>query len=196
VKLTKANVLTLWRVVTAPVFLVVWHVVPGLGGLIACLVLASLSEISDGLDGYFARRDKTVSVFGKLIDPYADSVFRLTVFFCFAANARGGWIPVWMPVLLFYRDVLTGVIRTFAMRKGIAFAARYSGKFKAISQAVALIMTLSLAVLFGEGVPAADFARLVATPLTGIVVVISLGSGIDYFVAARSVFSDDNTEGA
>ena len=194
-RLTKANLLTMWRLVTAPAFLAVWFAVPGRAGLIVCLVLAVTSEISDGLDGYFARRDRTVSAFGKLMDPYADSVFRLTAFFCFSAGPRGGWIPVWMPVLLFYRDVLTSVVRTFAMRRGIAFAARWSGKLKAVSQAVALIMTMSLAILYGEGLPAEVFGRAVAMPLTAIVVVISVASGIDYFVAGRSVFVGEREGG-
>ncbi len=189
-KLTVANMLTMWRIVTAPIFMAVWFALPDRTGLIICLALTILSEISDGLDGYFARRSKTVSDFGKLIDPYADSIFRLTVFFCFASRVHGRWIPLWMPVLLFYRDVVTSVIRTFAMQKGIVVAARWSGKIKAVSQGIAIIMTLILFLWFGEGMDRDLFGRLVPNVLVPIVVAISVASGVDYMVANRGVFSE------
>ena len=183
-RLTKANLLTMWRLVTAPAFLAVWFAVPGRAGLIVCLVLAVTSEISDGLDGYFARRDRTVSAFGKLMDPYADSIFRLAALLCFASPPHGPWYPLWMPILLVWRDIGTSIIRTFAMEQGVAVAARWSGKLKAVSQAVALIMTMSLAILYGEGLPAEVFGRAVAMPLTAIVV-----------VAGRSVFVGEREGG-
>ncbi len=195
VKLTIANILTLWRIVTAPVFMAVWFTMPDRRGLVICLALAILSEVSDGLDGYFARRSKTVSDFGKLIDPYADSIFRLTVFFCFASNVDGRrWIPLWMPVLLFYRDVVTSVIRTFAIQKGIVVAARWSGKIKAVSQGIAIIMTLILFLWFGDGMDHDLFGKLVPKVLVPIVVLIGVGSGIDYLIANRSVFSEAPAE--
>ena len=191
-KLNKANLLTLFRATSAPVFLAVWFAAPGRAGLIAALVLAALSEASDLLDGYFARRDKTVSTFGKLMDPYADSLFRLTVFFCFASVAHGKWIPLWMPVLLFYRDVVTSIVRLFAMHKGVVVAARVSGKIKAVLQGTAMITLLSLAIIFYDPIIESVESGLIPYmrwTMLGVVV-FSIASGIEYLWANRSAFRE------
>ena len=129
---TLPNSLTMLRVASAPVFLVLFF-----GDffspqyewlrLVLCLALAITSEVSDGLDGYFARKYRQVSDFGKLMDPYADSVFRLTALFSFAGSGHR-WVSLWMVVVLLYRGVLTSVVRTFAMKRGVVVAARPAGQ--------------------------------------------------------------------
>src|SRR5471030_2418157 len=106
----------------------------------------SLSELSDILDGVLARRLNQVSNFGKLLDPYADSTFRLSCYFAFASNAHGHWIPLWMVMILLYRDLLVTVIRTFAVERGVYIHARASGKIKAITQGTVVFVTLIVAL--------------------------------------------------
>ena len=196
--LTIPNMLTLSRVFIAPAFLIVFLLTAGEGdpnvvwdtpriGLLACLILALLGEASDFFDGFMARRLKQVSDFGKLMDPYSDSLFRLTIFFCFASSAHGEWIPIWMVLIFFYRDVLTSVIRVFAMHKGIVVAARWSGKIKAWAQAIGYLTLLVLAL----SQPTADATPLIqsfSAYLMGAVVAISVISGIDYLLANRKVY--------
>jgi CDP-diacylglycerol---glycerol-3-phosphate 3-phosphatidyltransferase len=168
--------------------------------LVLCLALAIFSEISDGLDGYFARKYKQVSDFGKLMDPYADSAFRLTVLFSFAGSVHN-WVPLWMVVVLLYRDILTSVVRIFAMKRGVVIAARTSGKLKAISQGTAIIAVLSAAGLqqmSGQFQGVRTFLgylglkggspQSVATSAYWImwfVLLIAVWSGIDYLWACR-----------
>ncbi len=192
--LTVPNTLTLFRAVSALVFLVFWF---GFAGedlrnirLWACLVVACLSEASDLLDGWLARRWKQVSTFGKLMDPYADSIFRLTVLLCFASPPHGPWYPLWMPILLVLRDIGTSIIRTFGMEQGIVVAARFWGKAKAVVQGVVMIALLVLALArtrIGvlEGL---DFVRD-ATIMMAIVVAVAWWSLATYFWAHVSVFS-------
>jgi CDP-diacylglycerol--glycerol-3-phosphate 3-phosphatidyltransferase len=203
--LTLPNVLTLLRLASAPLFLAVFFGLPdSLFGertevvrLALCLGLVIASEISDGLDGYFARKYKQVSDFGKLMDPYADSAFRLTVFFSFAGSVHH-WVPLWTVVVLLYRDVLTSVVRTFGMKRGVVIAARVSGKLKAISQAAAIIsiLVIALAQELGPRLPwflswigvTGGTARSVlasARPIMWIVLAIAVWSGIDYVWACR-----------
>jgi CDP-diacylglycerol--glycerol-3-phosphate 3-phosphatidyltransferase len=205
--LTLPNILTLLRLLSAPVFLALFF---GLGEvcsprdqwirLLVCLGLVILSEVSDALDGYFARKYKQVSDFGKLMDPYADSAFRLTVLFSFAGSSHK-WVPLWMVVVLLYRDILTSVVRTFAMKRGVVVAARVSGKLKAISQAAAIISVLVIAAvqelsarfesvseaLGGVGISGGSPQSVSSSAfwIMCVVVLIAVWSGVDYVWACR-----------
>lgn len=59
--------------------------------------------ISDGLDGYIARRFNVVSAAGALLDPVADKMVIMTCAFVLCWN---GWLPLWLGVPLIARDVL------------------------------------------------------------------------------------------
>jgi CDP-diacylglycerol---glycerol-3-phosphate 3-phosphatidyltransferase len=98
------------------------------------LVLFLVMEISDGLDGHVARKTGTVSDFGKLFDPFADSLARLTYFLGFVYT---GIMPGWIFILVLYRDLGVAFVRTLAMKKGVAMAAQLSGKIKAWIYAIA-----------------------------------------------------------
>ena len=211
---TLPNFLTLGRVATAPLFLAVfvltspqfsasnfgldlgasWDVARA--GLLACLVICLFSELSDLLDGMVARSTGQVSDFGKLMDPYADSTYRLTVFFCLASPFHGSWLPIWVVVLMWYRDMITAIIRLFAMRTGLVVAARWSGKIKAWVQASAMLSLVGMAVVFYK--PQDNLAELpiysgwklgaIGFWLGLVAAVYSVSSGIEYLVANRNVF--------
>jgi CDP-diacylglycerol--glycerol-3-phosphate 3-phosphatidyltransferase len=197
--LTIPNVLTVSRVAIAPIFLAIFLLTDGPGdpdapwdtpriGLLACFILALLGEATDFFDGMMARRLNQVSDFGKLMDPYSDSVFRLTIYFCFASSAHGEWIPLWMVLIIFYRDILSSVIRVFAMHKGIVVSARASGKIKAWTQAGVYIALFILALTHDTTPAATAKIQHLGNYLMWIAVVISAISGIDYAYANRKVF--------
>lgn len=195
--LTIPNALTLFRLVSAPVFLFCWFFFTGERrpvGLWICLVLAVLSEASDLLDGQIARWLDQVSDFGRLMDPYADSIFRLTAFFCFASTVDGKpWFPLWMPVLFMLRDIGTSVVRTFAMQQKIVVAAKASGKIKAISQGVVMIALLVLAIARGKfGIRAPDFHRD-AFWMMAIVIAVGYWGLLEHLWVHISVFRKSAT---
>src|SRR3954454_6285767 len=67
------NVLTLVRILAVPVLVVALLDETPDGDVIAAIVFA-LAALTDGLDGYIARRRKQVTTFGKLMDPLADKL--------------------------------------------------------------------------------------------------------------------------
>ncbi len=204
--MTVPNILTLFRLASAPVFLTLFigsgkdgflpDWICGRAGLIACLVVMSLSEISDILDGIIARKLNQVSDFGKILDPYADSTFRLSVFFSFASQAHGKWIPIWMVMVLFYRDMLVTVIRAFGIERRVFVHARSSGKIKAIAQGTVIFLVLGMAIVFGEDLvamePAIKGAEVtsLAHTMMWVVTVVTIWSGADYFYANRHLFQN------
>ena len=198
------NLLTLFRLFSAPVFLTLFigsgkdgflsGVMCAHTGLVACLIVASLSELSDVLDGILARRMNLVSNFGKLLDPYADMTFRLTCYFAFASQAHGKWIPLWMVMTLFYRDLLVTVIRTFGVERGVYVHARASGKIKAIAQGLVVFITLLVAIIYGEDLVAYEAGRggqpatALAHTLMWVVTLVTAWSAADYLWGNRHLF--------
>jgi len=122
--------LTVGRIVLAPVFFLLYQLAAsGSPWLLigVCLVFA-LIEISDLLDGHYARKLGQESELGKVLDPCADSLSRLTYFVAFAGS---GILPVWILLILIYRDVAVAYIRVMVSRDKVLMSARTSGKLKA-----------------------------------------------------------------
>ncbi|GMV83218.1 MAG: CDP-diacylglycerol--glycerol-3-phosphate 3-phosphatidyltransferase [Planctomycetota bacterium] len=197
------NMLTLFRLTSAPIFLALFIGSGERGflsawlspqtGLWACLAVIVLSEVSDILDGIIARRYNLVSNFGKILDPYADSTFRLSVFFSFASQAHGKWIPLWMVMILFYRDLLVTVIRNFGIEQGQFVSARASGKIKAVAQGGVAIAVLIIAAVKGEEWVAyesnhGEYVSAMAHSLMWLVTAFTLWSAVDYAWGNKHLF--------
>jgi len=101
--------------------------------LTAGIALLSLIEITDGLDGYLARRLGAASKFGAILDPYSDAVSRVTVYWALAACGK---TYLFMPLALGIRDVTVAYCRIVWTRANRSAGALLSGKIKAVVQGV------------------------------------------------------------
>jgi CDP-diacylglycerol---glycerol-3-phosphate 3-phosphatidyltransferase len=158
---TVPNAITASRIVLAPLTLAAHQVATRAGNgfddaselavawLFVCLVGLTLAEISDVMDGRVARKTGSVSNLGKLLDPLSDSLFRQCVFLGFTV---AGWMPLWMMVVMFARDIVVAYLRVFAGLYDVVLAARVSGKVKAVVQATAQIALVCFAILHHYGV--------------------------------------------
>jgi CDP-diacylglycerol--glycerol-3-phosphate 3-phosphatidyltransferase len=162
-------VLTGSRLVLAPVFFVLYRLaaLPRPWALAAAWLVFWLIEISDLLDGHLARKLGQESEAGKVLDPLADSLARLTYFLCFAVS---GHLPAWILLVLVYRDVGVSYVRVLFSRSGVMMSARVSGKVKAWVYAFAGgfgLAQFSLGVLdilptIRDGVAATTYALFLA----------------------------------
>ena len=84
-----------------PIFFLILHSSPENYRLL--LILFTLSVLLDFLDGYFARRFKQITEFGKLLDPVAD---KLLIFFMIIALVIKSGFPLWIAVPIILRDLL------------------------------------------------------------------------------------------
>ncbi len=76
------------------------------GRYVTALVLFTAAAVSDGLDGYLAKRFNWTSELGKILDPAADKLLLVTVFI---ACAWLGLAPWWLTAAVVARDVLIGL---------------------------------------------------------------------------------------
>jgi len=185
--MTLSDKITSSRLVLAPIFFII-YLLPGYFPLIApalwtipvLWVLFIFSEVSDLLDGMIARKRGEVSDFGKLYDPFADTITQVTLFFCFIID---GIFPAFLFLLLIYREFGILFIRTMLLKKGIALAARMSGKIKT----VAYIISVGLALLASSiarlelGNELYKWSVIAANVVFVLAVIIALVSFMEYF---------------
>lgn len=186
-----ANVLTASRLVLAPVFFAVfmWGEAAGLGPAAVSAVLIGLFaciELSDLLDGMAARSSGSVSAFGKLFDPFADVVARVTYFVCFA---QAGVMPLWMLLVVLNREFGILFLRMLLAERGVAMGARPGGKAKAVLYMVSGALSLLYLRLpsFGFALPSWSAAAVIAA--YAFAVALSVVSFVDYVVQFRKVMS-------
>jgi CDP-diacylglycerol--glycerol-3-phosphate 3-phosphatidyltransferase len=162
--------LTLVRIPLAAAFAVLLLAAPQAPWrLWACVAIVVAIELSDLADGMLARRQRVASELGAALDPYADSVSRLTVYWSLAAAGLALW-PV--PLVMAVRDVTVAYSRILLARRGRTVAAAASGKIKAICQGAAALGLLLVPLLKS----ATDWAAI----LSWLVICVTAASAVEY----------------
>lgn len=189
-----ANKFTFSRVLCAPLFFVLYFSPEwfGLNPLISvCLLLPLLAyaEFSDFLDGFYARKMKEVSDFGKIFDPFGDVLLHITTFFCFALS---GYMPKIILILIFYREFTMLFLRLMATREGVAIAARKGGKLKTVLYIAAGFFSLFIECAARCGLVFAEntmgIFKIVSIILYVIALIAAYVSFADYLVHFKDLF--------
>ena len=148
--MTTANKITIGRILLVPVFIVqlLYYMRSGNDwNRILALVSFALASISDGLDGYIARRYNQKSELGKILDPLADRLLLVSAVILLSLDS-GGYltrIPLWLTVLIVSRDVLVpiGIVLVHHLCGKVELRPRITGKVATFFQmAVALWILL------------------------------------------------------
>ena len=149
---------------------------------IAASIIFILASITDGLDGYLARRRKQITTMGMLLDPLADKLMVSAAFIILVAyNPR--IVPPWIAVLVIGREFLVSGLRSIASAEGFTIEASEIGKLKTVIQIVSVVAAI-LAHRWdywnwGGFIVAVHFIAVTAIYWMTIVSIIS---AIDYFV--------------
>lgn len=114
-----------------------------------CLLFFVLATLTDFIDGWWARRFKQITVFGRVMDPFADKFLICGVFVCLVSipeltsDAAGypSWLMLqsWMVIVIIGRELLVTSLRAFVESSGGDFSAKWIGKWKMAIQCVAVI---------------------------------------------------------
>jgi CDP-diacylglycerol---glycerol-3-phosphate 3-phosphatidyltransferase len=183
-----AHYFTFFRIFISPIFLLIYimHAQLGISSVAlpyVLIVLLGMSEFSDAFDGYIARKYNQVTDLGKILDPMADSIYRISVFLTFTLE------PIRVPMIIIfvfiYRDSVISTLRTICALRGYTLAARISGKIKAVIQAIAAFSVLGLMIPHSLGMITTDTLHLASTWIVGIAAAYAFLSGIEYLYANR-----------
>ena len=172
-----ANIITVVRILMAPLFFVLLVVDDGHMGALRVWAAAIfvVAILTDSLDGFLARRQNLVSDFGKIVDPLADKVLTGGAFIVLSVL---GELPWWVTILILVREVGITVYRFVALRTRVIPASR-GGKLKTLLQAVALSLALfPLWNLLG------DWMHTVNTVVMVLAFIATIASGLDYMRVA------------
>lgn len=188
------NWLTIFRIFLVP-FLVVVLLTKMPAREFIGLAIFLLAVITDGLDGYFARKLKQTSRLGALLDPIADK-FLMTG--AFVSLVELSVVPAWMVVIILGREFLLDGLRMTAMEQNLVIPASRLGKLKTLAQTVAVCACIIqfrldelsrplIRIVFGHPL---DIFGVLANTFLWIAVILSLGSMVDYFIKFSRVLVD------
>jgi CDP-diacylglycerol--glycerol-3-phosphate 3-phosphatidyltransferase len=181
------NSITMSRIVMIPLLLWIlsphfpWQGVHGEQEILAS-VLFVLASITDGLDGYLARKRGQITTIGMLLDPIADKIMVTSALVALVAY-NPQVVKVWIAVVIIGREFLVSGLRSIASSEGFTIQASDLGKLKTVIQIVCVTSAIlahgwdqwHIGLLI---VP----VRWIAIAAIYFTVLVSSISAIDYFV--------------
>jgi CDP-diacylglycerol--glycerol-3-phosphate 3-phosphatidyltransferase len=149
---------------------------------IAASVLFVLASITDGLDGYLARRRQQITTMGMLLDPLADKIMVAGALIALVAY-NPQVVKVWIVVVIIGREFLISGLRSIAASEGFTIQASDLGKLKTVIQIVCVVSAILAHCWyqwqFGWLIVPVEWIAVAALYFTMLVSTIS---AIDYFV--------------
>lgn len=183
------NKITLARIALIPLFVFFMLIPPWLGMVGSGTFSIPVSHIiggiifivaaaTDWLDGYIARKRQLITSFGKFLDPLAD---KLLVTAALLVLIDLQLLPSWMGIVILSREFAVTGIRLVAAAEGDVIAASGLGKWKTVFQMAAIT------VLLFHNLPFSLIGLPVGMGLMWIAVLLTIVSGVDYFMKNRHV---------
>lgn len=154
--MTIPNLITILRLLLVPVVIVA--ITQGRWDLAFGLFL--LAGVSDGIDGWIARRFNQRSELGALMDPLADKALLVSIYVTLAAVAV---LPVWLAVLVVFRDLLIvmAILLSWFMDKPMRIKPIFVSKVNTAFQIGFAVLVLATKA-FGIGLGGFDDALMLA----------------------------------
>jgi CDP-diacylglycerol--glycerol-3-phosphate 3-phosphatidyltransferase len=187
-KVNLPNSITLSRIASVP--LLIWalsshsplHGAHGEQEIFAAGIFI-LASVTDGLDGYIARKRGQITTLGMLLDPLADKLMVTAAYIVLVAYNPGVVVP-WIAVLVIGREFLVSGLRSIAAAEGFTIEASDIGKLKTVIQIVSVV-----AAILNHRWDTWNFGgfivgvHLIAVTAIYWMAIVSIISAIDYFWA-------------
>jgi CDP-diacylglycerol---glycerol-3-phosphate 3-phosphatidyltransferase len=184
-----ANKITLIRIFLVPVVMIfllvrfdIGHIQIGTVSLTVSELIATwifiLAAITDGLDGYIARKNRLITNLGKFLDPLADKLLITAALVSLVEMQR---LEAWIAIVIISREFAVTGLRLIAAAEGYVIAASALGKLKTIIQIVCIVS------LMLKNVPFSTIPFPFSEIATWLAVLVTLLSGLDYFYKNRKI---------
>jgi CDP-diacylglycerol---glycerol-3-phosphate 3-phosphatidyltransferase len=182
------NSITLTRICSIP--LLIWILstnrfpeADGTKELLAAALFIAAS-VTDGIDGYLARKRGQITTMGVLLDPLADKLL-IAAAFISLVQFNPALVPPWVAVVIIGREFLVSGLRSIAASEGFAIEASELGKFKMVVQIVAVVAVIldhrwKSWPVYGPYIFPVHWIAMLAI---WFMVLVSLISAGDYFIA-------------
>ena len=183
------NKLTMLRAILVPVFMACALYIPDV--LICAIVSAvvfAITSLTDMLDGKIARKYNLVTSFGKFMDPLADKFMVFAALLVLTMKATGvlQHVLIWTSAIVFLRELGVTSIRLVCANSEVGVvAASWFGKCKTVTQ-IAAILILILEPAWSLAI---DTKSIVSYIGVGAMLIMTIGSGIDYLKTYWPVLS-------
>ena len=164
--------LTISRIVLATVFTIL-IMVPETWSRVTALIVFIIAAITDRIDGNWARKTKTVTPLGTLLDPIAD---KMLVNLAFLTLVYLGVVPLWIFAIILVRDFAVDGMRIMLAQKQDTIAASFYGKAKTATQMFALAFLIANMTLQQESI------AIIGNILLYIALILTVFSGADYII--------------
>jgi cardiolipin synthase len=152
--MTTANKITVVRILMIPVFVTlaiyygqsIQRGEPLEWQRFAAIVVFLIAAVSDGLDGYVARRYNQRSALGVILDPIADKglllsgIITLSISNWSDVDPGYGKFPAWFPVLVITRDavIVVGAVVLHLLNGKVRLRPSWTGKVATVLQMCAI----------------------------------------------------------
>lgn len=178
------NILTALRVLIAPlVAMLIWQDLADVWRWTA-LLLFIFAAVSDGLDGYLARRWESVTAFGRMLDPIADKLLVVAVILALATDPQTNWLYMVPSLVILFREFLVAGLREFLAGAEITMPVTQLAKWKTAIQMVALGLLIAAPVAH-QLLSDMTFLREAGIAMLWIAALMTAWTGGQYFHAAR-----------
>lgn len=186
-KINVPNVLTIFRILLTPLFIICLFSNYPYARLWA-LIIFIVASVTDAFDGYYARKYNQVTRHGQFLDPLADKILVSSAFISFALMEL---VPFWMVALIVFRDLFVTGLRWAMESKGLTMITSKIAKAKTTLQIFVIIF-----ILLFLGVQIFSFSWLkeainfiienrIIYYFTFIATILTLWTGISYLYKNR-----------
>ncbi len=171
------NLLTLLRIAVIPVLVGLFYVRSDLGDWLACGLFA-FAALTDFLDGYLARTTRSVSTFGRVLDPLADKLLVATTLLMLVAVGRIDGLTVLPAVLILCRELVVSGLREFLAELNVGLPVSQLAKWKTTIQMIAIG-----ALILGDTAPGWMNLAVIGDVGLWLAAALTLITGYDYLKA-------------
>lgn len=140
-----------------------------------CFTLYVIGAVTDGLDGWIARKYNQTSAFGAFLDPISDKIYVVTIMLMLVATQRISGVFVVLPILILTREFLVSGLREYLGPKNVKVPVTPLAKWKTAAQMIAVGVLIVA--------PFVAYAGVIGLLLLTIATALTLWTGWQYLQA-------------